>query len=381
MALPIQQQARIWAVIAIVTFALLWLLGDVILPFLVGGALAYLLDPLADRLERLGLSRAMAVAVIALGVVLIFAAAVLLLIPTLIRQTTQLVQTAPELFSGLRDGLAARFPELMDESSTIRTQLDAIGAAVQARGGEILNSVLSSAMGVINLLVLFVVVPVVAVYLLVDWDRMVARIDELLPREHAPTIRQLAREVDRTLASFVRGQGLVCLILGTYYAVALALVGLNFGLVVGALAGLVTFIPYVGALLGGALAIGLALFQFWGDWVWIGAVAGIFVAGQMIEGNILTPRLVGGSVGLHPVWLLFALAVFGALFGFVGMLVAVPFAASLGVFARFAITRYQQSALYRGSPTAMPPPAAPPEPHGTPTRLEQTPPESAWRGN
>jgi len=380
-ALPIQQQARIWAVIAIVTFALLWLLGDVILPFLVGGALAYLLDPLADRLERLGLSRAMAVAVIALGVVLIFAAAVLLLIPTLIRQTTQLVQTAPELFSGLRDGLAARFPELMDESSTIRTQLDAIGAAVQARGGEILNSVLSSAMGVINLLVLFVVVPVVAVYLLVDWDRMVARIDELLPREHAPTIRQLAREVDRTLASFVRGQGLVCLILGTYYAVALALVGLNFGLVVGALAGLVTFIPYVGALLGGALAIGLALFQFWGDWVWIGAVAGIFVAGQMIEGNILTPRLVGGSVGLHPVWLLFALAVFGALFGFVGMLVAVPFAASLGVFARFAITRYQQSALYRGSPTAMPPPAAPPEPHGTPTRLEQTPPESAWRGN
>ncbi|MGR3594761.1 MAG: AI-2E family transporter [Limimaricola soesokkakensis] len=381
MALPIQQQARIWAVIAIVTFVLLWLLGDVILPFLVGGALAYLLDPVADRLERLGLSRAMSVAVIALGVVLIFVAAVLLLIPTLIRQTTQLVQTAPELFSGLRDGLAARFPDLMDESSTIRTQLDAIGAAVQARGGEILNSVLSSAMGVINLLVLFVVVPVVAVYLLVDWDRMVARIDELLPREHAPTIRQLAREVDRTLASFVRGQGLVCLILGTYYAVALALVGLNFGLVVGALAGLVTFIPYVGALLGGALAIGLALFQFWGDWVWIGAVAGIFVAGQMIEGNILTPRLVGGSVGLHPVWLLFALAVFGALFGFVGMLVAVPFAASLGVFARFAITRYQQSALYRGSPTAMPPPAAPPEPHATPHRLEQTPPENAWRGN
>ncbi|MGR3466156.1 AI-2E family transporter [Limimaricola sp.] len=379
MALPIQQQARIWAVIAVVTFALLWLLGDVILPFLLGGALAYLLDPVADRLERLGLSRTWSVAVIALGVVLIFVAAVLLLIPTLIRQTSQLVQTAPELFSGLRDGLAARFPELMDESSTIRGQLDAIGAGVQARGGEILNSVLTSAMGVINLLVLFVVVPVVAVYLLVDWDRMVARIDELLPREHAPTIRQLAREVDRTLASFVRGQGLVCLILGTYYAVALALVGLNFGLVVGAIAGLVTFIPYVGALVGGVLAIGLALFQFWGDWVWIGAVAGIFVTGQMIEGNILTPRLVGGSVGLHPVWLLFALAVFGTLFGFVGMLVAVPFAASLGVFARFAIARYQDSALYRGSPTAMPPPVSPPG--AAPAAAETIPPEPAWRGN
>ncbi|WP_282025517.1 AI-2E family transporter [Limimaricola cinnabarinus] len=374
MALPIQQQARIWAVIAAVAFVLLWLLGDVILPFLLGGALAYLLDPLADRLERLGLSRTWAVAVIALGVVLGFVAAVLLLIPTLIRQTSQLVQTAPELFTGLRDWLAARFPELMDDSSTIRGQLDAIGAGVQARGGEILEGLLSSAMGLLNLLMLFVVVPVVAVYLLVDWDRMVARIDELLPREHAPTIRQLAREVDRTLASFVRGQGLVCLILGTYYAVALALVGLNFGLVVGAVAGLVTFIPYVGALVGGVLAIGLALFQFWGDWVWIGAVAGIFVAGQMIEGNVLTPRLVGGSVGLHPVWLLFALAVFGTLFGFVGMLVAVPFAASLGVFARFAVARYQQSALYSGGPTAMPPPVAPPAPPATP-------PERAWRGN
>ncbi|MFT6531661.1 MAG: putative PurR-regulated permease PerM [Limimaricola cinnabarinus] len=377
MALPIQQQARIWAIIAVVTFVLLWLLGDVILPFLVGGALAYLLDPVADRLERLGLSRAMSVAVIALGVVLIFAAAVLLLIPTLIRQTSQLVQTAPELFSGLRDWLAARFPDVMDESSTIRGQLDAIGAAIQARGGEILNGLLTSAMGVINLLVLFVVVPVVAVYLLVDWDRMVARIDELLPREHAPTIRQLAREVDRTLASFVRGQGLVCLILGTYYAVALALVGLNFGLVVGAIAGLVTFIPYVGALVGGVLAIGLALFQFWGEWVWIGAVAGIFVAGQMIEGNILTPRLVGSSVGLHPVWLLFALAVFGALFGFVGMLVAVPIAAMLGVFARFGIARYQESALYQGTATAMPPPVSPPPSPAS----DKTRPEDAWRGN
>jgi predicted PurR-regulated permease PerM len=376
-ALPIQQQARIWAIIAVVTFVLLWLLGDVILPFLVGGALAYLLDPVADRLERLGLSRAMSVAVIALGVVLIFAAAVLLLIPTLIRQTSQLVQTAPELFSGLRDWLAARFPDVMDESSTIRGQLDAIGAAIQARGGEILNGLLTSAMGVINLLVLFVVVPVVAVYLLVDWDRMVARIDELLPREHAPTIRQLAREVDRTLASFVRGQGLVCLILGTYYAVALALVGLNFGLVVGAIAGLVTFIPYVGALVGGVLAIGLALFQFWGEWVWIGAVAGIFVAGQMIEGNILTPRLVGSSVGLHPVWLLFALAVFGALFGFVGMLVAVPIAAMLGVFARFGIARYQESALYQGTATAMPPPVSPPPSPAS----DKTRPEDAWRGN
>ncbi|SDE45041.1 AI-2E family transporter [Limimaricola pyoseonensis] len=361
MALPVQKQARIWAIAAAVTFALLWLLGDVILPFLLGGAVAYLLDPVADRLERLGFSRVMAVTVISLVALLVLVVAVLLVIPTLIRQTSQLVETAPLLFAQLREGLSSRFPELMDETSTIRGQLDAIGEGIRARGGEILNSVLSAGLGVINLLVLLLVVPVVAIYLLVDWDRMVARVDELLPREHAPTIRRLAAEIDRTLASFIRGQGTVCLILGTYYAVALALVGLNFGLVVGAVAGLITFIPYVGALVGGALAIGLALFQFWGEWVWIGAVAGIFVAGQMIEGNILTPRLVGSSVGLHPVWLLFALAVFGTLFGFVGMLVAVPFAAMLGVLARFAIQRYQDSALYRG-PAPMPPEAAAPPP-------------------
>ena len=200
----------------------------------------------------------------------------------------------------------------------------------------------------INIVVLFVVVPVVAFYLLYDWDRMIAQIDELLPREHAPTIRQLAGDIDKTLASFIRGMGTVCLVLGTYYALALMFVGLQFGLVVGAIAGLITFIPYVGALVGGALAIGLALFQFWGDWVSIGLVAGVFVVGQVIEGNVLTPKLVGNSVGLHPVWLIFALSVFGALFGFVGMLVAVPVAAAIGVLARFAISPYKNSLLYRG---------------------------------
>jgi predicted PurR-regulated permease PerM len=161
-------------------------------------------------------------------------------------------------------------------------------------------------------------------------------------------VRRLAGEIDAALASFIRGQGTVCLILGVYYAAALMLVGLQFGLVVGAIAGLLTFIPYVGAIVGGGLAIGLALFQFWGDWVWIIAVAAIFQAGQLVEGNILTPKLVGGSVGLHPVWLIFALSAFGALFGFVGLLVAVPVAAALNVLTRFVIEQYKDSLLYKG---------------------------------
>jgi predicted PurR-regulated permease PerM len=146
----------------------------------------------------------------------------------------------------------------------------------------------------------------------------------------------------------VRGQGTVCLILGTFYAVALMIVGLQFGLVVGLVAGLLTFIPYVGALVGGVLAIGLALFQFWGDWWMIVAVAAIFQVGQLVEGNILTPKLVGSSVGLHPVWLIFALSAFGALFGFVGLLVAVPVAAAIGVLVRYFVEQYQQGLLYRG---------------------------------
>ena len=228
---------------------------------------------------------------------------------------------------------------------------------VQERGGQLLETALSSAAGLINIIMLFVIVPVVAVYMLLDWDRMIANLDALLPRDHAPMIRRLAGDIDRTLASFIRGMGTVCLILGTYYALALMLVGLQFGLVVGFIAGLVTFIPYLGALIGGALAIGLALFQFWGDWLSIGLVGGIFVIGQVVEGNLLTPKLVGNSVGLHPVWLILALSVFGTLFGFVGMLVAVPMAAAFGVIARFAVDQYQESLLYRGTDPTKPLPA------------------------
>lgn len=348
MALPMREQARIWGGATAVFLVVLWFLGDVILPFVLGGALAYCLDPIADRLQRLGLTRVWAVVVITLVAILGFVIAILLVIPTLLQQAAQLVDVAPELFQRLQTRLAETFPQALDRDSAVRQQLLAIGEAIQARGGELLNTVLASALSLINVLVLVVIVPVVTFYLLLDWDKMVARIDALLPRDHAPTLRRLAAEIDATLASFIRGQGTVCLILGVYYAVALMAVGLNFGLVVGVVAGVISFIPYVGALVGGTLAIGLALFQFWGDPLWIGAVVAIFVAGQIAEGNVLTPKLVGGSVGLHPVWLIFALSVFGSLFGFVGMLVAVPVAAMLGVLARFALVQYQHGSLYLG---------------------------------
>lgn len=348
MALPVKQQLKYWGIAAIVFVVALWWLGDVILPFVLGAAVAYFLDPVADRIEAAGASRALATAVITLVAIMIFVLLALLVIPTLVNQTIALFDTAPKVLQELQAFLTSKFPELLDQDSTLRQSLTAVGETIQSKGGEFLQTALTSVGSLINVVMLFVIVPVVAFYLLYDWDRMIARIDDLLPRDHAPVVRKLASDIDHTLASFIRGMGTVCLILGSYYAIALMLVGLQFGLVVGAFAGLITFIPYVGALLGGALAIGLALFQFWGDWVSIGLVAGIFVLGQVIEGNVLTPNLVGSSVGLHPVWLIFALSVFGSLFGFVGMLVAVPVAAAIGVLMRFAISQYKDSRLYRG---------------------------------
>ncbi len=348
MALPVRQQLIYWSVAAVVFLLLLWVLADVILPFLVGGAIAYFLDPVADRLERLGLSRSVSTAIIFVILILAVLLAGLIVVPVLIQQTSGLIAAAPGIFENLRLFLVERFPEAFDEGSPVQQSLVSLGETIQSRGAELLQTALSSAAGVVNVLVFLVVVPVVAFYLLLDWDRMIARIDDLLPRDHAPTVRMLATRIDRTLASFVRGQGTVCLILGTFYAMALMVIGLQFGLVVGLIAGLLTFIPYVGALVGGALAIGLALVQFWGEWWWILAVAAIFQAGQMVEGNILTPKLVGSSVGLHPVTLIFALSAFGAVFGFVGLLVAVPVAAAIGVLVRYAVEKYQQGMLYRG---------------------------------
>ena len=348
MALPAKKQFKYWGIAALVFSIVMWSLGDVLLPFVLGAAIAYLIDPIADRLETMGLSRAASTAVIIVLSVLLFLLTLLIVLPTLINQMIDLTETLPKAFRDLRAFAQTHFPSLFTEGSRAQQTIASIAGTLQGKGIELIEGIAGSAASLLNVLVLFVIVPVVAVYLLLDWDRMIARVDALLPRDHAPVIRRLMAQVDAVLASFIRGMGTVCLILGSYYAITLMLVGLNFGLAVGFIAGLVTFIPYLGALIGGALAIGLALFQFWGDWWSIGIVGAIFAFGQVIEGNYLTPKLVGNSVGLHPVWLLLALSVFGALFGFVGMLVAVPLAAALGVVARFLVEQYLDSRLYQG---------------------------------
>jgi predicted PurR-regulated permease PerM len=277
-----------------------------------------------------------------------------------------LADEMPARAQALADAAGARIP-LIDPSvigdvePVIERALRDVGAMIRERADDLIGGVLLSARSLLGLLFFLLVVPVVAFYLLLDWDRMIGTVDDLLPREHQPTVRRLAREVDAALAGFLRGQASVMAIVGVFYATALALAGLNFGLVVGFVAGLVSFIPYLGAVVGGGLAIGLALFQFWGDWGMIAVIASIFLAGQVLEGNVLTPKLVGSSVGVHPVWLLLALSAFGAAFGFVGLLAAVPLAAVIGVLIRFGLSRYRESKLYLGRvPAALEPPAAAP---------------------
>ena len=194
--------------------------------------------------------------------------------------------------------------------------------------------------------------PVVTFYLLRDWERLVGALDGALPRDHAATIRKLAHESNAAIAGYVRGQALVCITLGTIYAVGLSLVGLQFGLVIGLIAGAISFIPFVGTFVGAVMALGMALVQFPPDWMGVVKVAVVFVIGQMLEGNVLSPKLVGDRVGLHPVWIMFALLAGGALFGFVGVLIAVPVAAVVGVLVRHLIGRYRDSQYYRGADAA-----------------------------
>ena len=362
--MTLQKQITFWVVSFLTLIVLLWLLSPILLPFIAGLVLAYFLDPVADALERLGLPRLMATTVILLLSILLLVLIGLLIVPIL---GDQIVKFAGDLPS-LMQSLLARFndvaPQWMKDAITksgadIQGSISDIAGKAAGWTATLLASVWSGGMALVNILSLLVVTPIVAFYLLADWDRLIAKVDSWLPRDHAEAIRAIFNDIDAAMAGFIRGQGTVCLLLGLFYALALSLAGLKFGLVIGLGAGLLSFIPYVGALVGGVVAIGVGLVQFWPDFASILIVVGIFAVGQFIEGNFLSPKLVGSSIGLHPVWLMFALFAFGYVFGFVGLLLAVPLAAAAGVLVRFALNQYLASKLYRGVPREMPTPVKP----------------------
>lgn len=353
--MTLQRQMGFWLAALAVLILLLWLLQDILLPFAAGFVLAYFLDPVADALERLGLPRIAATALILAIAVLGVVASILLLAPVLGDQAQRLAQDLPGLLKLLVTRIDEVTPQRLKDiiahtDGSVTGSVGDIAGKATSWLVTVIQSIWSGGQALINLVSLLVVTPIVAFYLLADWDHIVARIDSWLPREHAAEIRVIARDIDAALAGFIRGQGTVCLLLGLFYGLALSLAGLRFGLAIGLGAGFLSFIPYVGAIIGGVLAIGVGLVQFWPDYGSIVLIVAIFAAGQFIEGNFLSPRLVGHSIGLHPVWLMFALFAFGSLFGFAGLLLAVPLAAIAGVLVRYALRRYLSSRLYMGPP-------------------------------
>ena len=357
-AAAFRRQIRFWLIAAALFILFLYVFRNILLPFVAGMVLAYFLDPVADRLERTGLSRVMATVLILVAFVIILALGLVILIPILAQQMADFVSHMPEYLSRLQ-GLVTNYnPEWLKDRfgvdpESLREGLNSLLSSSVGFLTTIVKSIWNSGLALFNIAGLFVVTPVVAFYMLLDWDRMVAAVDSWVPRDYVHIVRRLAAEINASTAGFVRGQGTLCIILGIMYGTGLTLVGLNFGILIGIFAGLISFIPYVGSMVGLVLSVGVAFVQFWPDWLWVAAVAGVFFTGQFIEGNILQPRLVGKSVGLHPVWLMFALFAFGALFGFVGLLVAVPAAAAVGVLVRFAVSRYLEiAALHRPSSRA-----------------------------
>ncbi len=326
---------------------------SILLPFVAGMALAYFLDPVADWFERLGLSRLLATIVILASFVVIFALSLIIVIPLLANQASEFISRLPGYITSLQhlitDANSPLVPSwLQGQMGSLKEDFAKILGQGAGFIGTLFQQIWSSGKALVDIAALFFITPVVAFYLLLDWDRMVEKVDSWIPRNNVDDVRRIGHDMNQAISGFVRGQGSVCIILGLMYGVSLSLAGLNFGLLIGLVSGMISFIPYVGSMVGLVLSVGVALVQFWPEYTWVMLIAGIFLLGQFIDGNILQPKLVGEKIGLHPVWLMFALFAFGALFGFVGLLVAVPASAAIGVLVRFAITRYLNSDLYFG---------------------------------
>jgi predicted PurR-regulated permease PerM len=341
----------VWAAIVAAVFFAVYVLSSVLLPFVVALIVAYLIDPLVDALERVGIPRVGGAAIVTIAFFAIVVVTLVLLVPIL---QSQIVGLAERLAVVVKTGYEMARPyldELFEKVGNVDVQqLGGASDAVRASASWLfraLGGVISGGLAVVNLLSLFFITPVVVFYLVRDWTKVRASVDSWLPRHHADTIRGLLSDIDARMAGFLRGQALVCLFLAMFYATGLTLAGLSYGLLVGLMTGVLSFIPYVGMFVGMATGLAIAFFQF-PSMVDVGIVLAVFLLGQFIEGNFVSPKLVGDRVGLHPVWMLLAIFAGGALFGFTGVLLAIPTAAAVGVLARFGLQRYLSSSLYSG---------------------------------
>jgi predicted PurR-regulated permease PerM len=344
------RQLTFWLLTFLVLAAVLWLLHDILLPFVAGVALAYVLAPLADRVERLGMNRTVASLLIVGVLVVALIALILLLVPLLLQQGAALIAHIPGYFNRIKELIVdPNLPWLnwLGAAETGKSASDLVGQ-VATWLLSFSYSLWTGGKALVSFASVLIVMPVVTFYLIRDWHAMIEMVDSWVPLHQRDTVRQLGREIDAAIGGFLRGQFGVCLVLGCYYAIGLMLVGLDFALLIGLIAGVITFVPYIGSMTGLMIAVSVAIAQFWPDWKRITLVVIIFLVGQFIEGNVVSPKFVGERVGLHPVWLIFAMFAFGYLFGFVGLLVAVPLGAAIAVLLRFGLRQYFASPLYTG---------------------------------
>jgi predicted PurR-regulated permease PerM len=348
-----------WIALFAAIVAVMVLLRDVLLPFVAGAVLAYLLNPFASRIERMGIDRLLATLVIMAVLAVTVVVLAILTLPVIIRELSYFIEDLPlyirRLHSLATDANRPWLSKIVGEG---------VGEAQRSFGAfttfasdwftTFLGSVWSGGRALVSVLSLGVVAPIVACYLLYDWDKMISVIDHWVPPARRDTVRALAREVDATVSRFVRGQSVLCLILALYYAAALWLLSLKHGIPIGLAAGLINFIPYLGSLSGLVISTCVAIAQFWPDLTPILLVPAIFFFGQALADYMLAPYLIGRRVQLNPVWVMFALFAFGYLFGFVGLLIAVPLAAAIGVLMRFTFQQYYASPLYATDATVPP---------------------------
>ncbi len=357
----VERQVLFWLSALILLILAALVLRSVLLPFVAGMVIAYALNPLADRLCGLGLPRIWSSAIVVVLLMMALVVAVVFLVPIIAKQIQQFVEVLPGELERLRGSVEASARErLGSRFADFQVWLDGAAAELSRNWASVVGflaqSVWAQGRALVSFASLLLITPVVVFYLLVDWHPMLNKIDGWLPRDHAPTIRRLALEINSAVAAFIRGQGLVCLVLGSLYAVGLTWADIPYGLVIGLGAGLLSFVPFVGFALGLTTALTVALVEYWPETLPILKVLAVFGIGQALDSSLLSPRIVGPKVGLHPVWLIFALFVFGYLFGFVGVLVAVPVAAAVAVLVRFALEVYLSSSIYRGRTAASPVP-------------------------
>lgn len=340
-SMKIARPAAFWIAVSVVAVVALVLLHQILLPFVVGALLAYLLVPAVDRLERWGINRSFAALAVVLPLIAGLIGFVLVMFPAIVGELRFFIEEFPRYVTRLQSLVTdASLPWLHnvmgDDLHIEQSSADIAKEMGSSWLDGFLRSLWSSGMALISLVSLFVVTPIIAIYLAIDWHQMIATIDGWFAPAYRDNVRTLGHEIHDTVSGFVRGQLLICLVLAVLYATALKVTGLNHAILIGISAGLVSFVPYLGAAAGILVSVCVAIDQFWPNWGPVVVVAAIFIVGEMFSDYVLSPRVIGRRVQLNPVWMMFALFAFGWLFGFVGVLLAIPIAASLGVILRFA---------------------------------------------